>query len=171
MGRGRGPQLGRRTFIDDIVDRTDSSTRAHHQENPIRRNHTNPGALVSGSTVENTRATVTSSNIPAEEEKAGTTGLAGRGPIYHIYGKVVTKEEWAQFHQNITDQWRNEEKNEEKNVGTNEEDKTEEEMTNRHKSDEEEEMGENYHHENHSLPEKQWLHCNFQFSSQKGQLL
>ena len=24
---GQGPQLGRRTFIDDLVDRTDSSTR------------------------------------------------------------------------------------------------------------------------------------------------
>ena len=30
-GRGRGPQLGRRTFIDDLVDKTDSSTRACHQ--------------------------------------------------------------------------------------------------------------------------------------------
>ena len=35
----------------------------------------------------------------------------------------------------------------------NEEEKTEEEMSNRHESDEEEAMGENYHHENHSLPE------------------
>ena len=111
--------------------------------------------------MENTRAVATSSNIPAEEDKAGTTGPVGRGPIYHIYGKVVTEEEWTQFHQNITDQWRNEERNEEKNeeknkennTGTNEEEKIEEEMSNRHESDEEEAMGENYHHENHSLPE------------------
>ena len=43
-------------------------------------------------------------------------------------------------------------------MGTNEkekteEKKTEEEMSNRHDSDEEEAMGENYHHDNHSLPE------------------
>ena len=35
----------------------------------------------------------------------------------------------------------------------NEEEKTEEGMSKRHESDEEEVMGENYHHENHSLPE------------------
>ena len=111
--------------------------------------------------MENKRATATSSNIPSEEGKDGTTGPAGRGLIYHIYGKVVTKEEWTQFHQNITDQWRNEENNEEKNEeknkerdeGTNEEEKTEEGMSNKHESDKEEAMGENYHHENHSLPE------------------
>ena len=95
LGHDRGPQLGRRTFIDDLVDRTDSSTRDRHQETSIRRNHADPGAPASGSTVENTRAAVTSSNIPAGEEKASTTGPAGRGTIYHIYGKVVTKEEWT----------------------------------------------------------------------------
>ena len=31
-GRGRNPTLGRRTFIDDLVDRTNSSTGARHQE-------------------------------------------------------------------------------------------------------------------------------------------
>ena len=96
---------------------------------------------------------MTSSNIPAGEDKDGTTEPARRGAIYHIYGKFVTEEEWMQFHQNITDQWRNEEKNEEKNEGTNEEEKTEEGMSNRHESDEEEAMGENYHHDNHSLSE------------------
>ena len=95
LGRGRGPQLGRRTFIDDLVDRTDSSTRACHQETPIRRNPVDPGAPASGSTVENTRAAATSSNFPAEEDTAVTTGPAGKGPVYHIYGKVVNEEEWT----------------------------------------------------------------------------
>ena len=54
LGRGRGPQLGRRTFIDDLVDRTDSSTRARHQETPIRRDPADPGAPALGSTVDNT---------------------------------------------------------------------------------------------------------------------
>ena len=119
--------MGRRTFIENLVDRTDSSTRARHQETPIRRNPTDPGAPVSGSTVENTRATVTSSNIPAEEDKAGTTGPASRGPIYHIYEKVVTEEEWTQFHQKITDQWKNKEKNKENKEEKNEEQRKDEE--------------------------------------------
>ena len=54
LGRGRGPQLGKRTFIDDLVDMTDSSTRACYQETPIERNSTDPGAPTSGSTMENT---------------------------------------------------------------------------------------------------------------------
>ena len=87
--------MGRRTFIDDIVDRTDSSTRARHQETPIRRNPADPGAPASGSTVENTRAAATSSNIPAKEDTTVTIGPVSRGPIYHIYGKVVTEEEWT----------------------------------------------------------------------------
>ena len=94
LGHDPGTPLGRRTFIDNLVDRTDSSTRAHQQETPIRRNPIDPGALALGSTVEITRAAATSSNIPAEEDTAVTTGPAGRGPTYHINGKVVTKEEW-----------------------------------------------------------------------------
>ena len=53
-GRGRGPQLGKRTFIDNLVDRTDSSTRARYQEIPIRIIPTDPQVLALGSTVENT---------------------------------------------------------------------------------------------------------------------
>ena len=83
--------MGRRTFIDDLVEKNDSSTRAYHQETPIKRSPVDPRVPASGSTVENTRAAVTSSNILAEEDKVGTTGPAGRIPIYHIYGKVVTK--------------------------------------------------------------------------------
>ena len=112
-GRGRGLPLGRRVFIDDLVDRTNSSTRARLQETPIRRNPADPGAPASGSTVENTRAAATSSNIPAEEDTTVTTGPAGRGPTYHIFRKVVTKEEWDQYHQKLEDQWKNKGKNEE----------------------------------------------------------
>ena len=97
-GRGRGEPLGRRTFIDDLVDRTDSSTRAHLQETPIRRNPADLGTLASGSMVENPRAATTPSNIPAEEDTSVTTGPAGKGPTYHINGRVVTKEEWDQYH-------------------------------------------------------------------------
>ena len=61
--------------------------------------------------MENTQAVVASSNIPAGEDKAGTTRPTGRSPIYHIYRKVVTKEDWTQFHQKIADQWKNDEKN------------------------------------------------------------
>ena len=95
LGRGRGPQLGRRTFINDLVDRTNSSTRARHQETSIRRDPADPGAPASISTMENTRAATTSSNIPTEKDTAVTMGPAGRGPVYHIYGKVVNEEEWT----------------------------------------------------------------------------
>src|SRR5260370_246410 len=87
LGRGRGVPLGRRTFIDDLVYRADSSTEDRLQETPIRRNPADPGALASGSTVENTRAAATSSAIAADKDTAVTTGLAGRGPNYHINGR------------------------------------------------------------------------------------
>ena len=122
-GQGRGPELGRRTFIDDLVDGTNCSTRAHYQETPIKRSLGNPGLLASGSTVENTQAAATPSSIPAEEDRVSTTGSVDRDLDYHINGKVVTKEEWTQFHQKFVDQWKNEE------------DKIEENMSNRHESE------------------------------------
>ena len=61
--------------------------------------------------------------------------------IYHINGKVVTEEDWTQFHHKFIDQWKNEEE------------KTEEDMSNRHESEEEEAMGENHHHKGNFLPE------------------
>ena len=109
--------------------------------------------------MENPRAAATPSNIPVDKDTAVTTGPAGKGPTYHINGRVVTKEEWDQYHQKFLDHWRNEEKEEEqeededKNAERNEEEKTKEEMSNRHRAKEEEVMGENYHHENRSLPE------------------
>ena len=45
-GHGRGPELGRRTFIDDLVDRTNYSTKDRYQETPIRRSPSIPGVLV-----------------------------------------------------------------------------------------------------------------------------
>ena len=46
-------------------------------------------------------------------------GSADRDLIYHINGKVVTEEEWTQFHKKFNDQWKDEE------------DKVEEDMSNR----------------------------------------
>ena len=89
-GRGRNTALGRRTFIDDLVDRTNSSTGALHQETPIRRSPVTPGLAASVSIVENTRGAATPSDIPAEEDRVSTAGLADRDLIYHINRKFVT---------------------------------------------------------------------------------
>ena len=85
----RGSELGRRTFIDDLVDRTNSSTRARYQETPIIRIPANPGVPVSGSTMENTRGGATPSNTLVEEDRVSTAGSANQDLIYHINGKVV----------------------------------------------------------------------------------
>ena len=94
--------MGRRTFIDDLVDRTNYSTGDHHQEIAIRRSPVTPRVATSVSTVKNTEGAVTPSDIPAEEDRVSTVGLADRDLIYHINRKVVTEEEWTQFHQNLT---------------------------------------------------------------------
>ena len=101
--------MGRRTFIDDLVDITNSYTRARYEETPIRKIPANPGVAASGSTVENTRGAATPSNTPAEEDRVSTAGSVDRDLIYHINGKVVTEEEWTQFHHKFIDQWKNEE--------------------------------------------------------------
>ena len=81
-------------------------------------------------------------DIPMEEDRVSTTGLANRDLIYHIFGKVVTKEEWTQFHKKFNNYWKHEE------------DKAEEDMSNiRDPEDHEELMGENHHHEGNSPPE------------------
>ena len=104
-GRGcwRNPALGRRTFIDDLVDRTNYYTGSRHQETPIRRSPVTPRVAAPVSTVENTRGVATPSDIPAEEDRVSTTGSANRDLLYHINGKVVTKEEWTQFHKKLND--------------------------------------------------------------------
>ena len=94
-GRGRNPTLGRRTFIDDLVDRTNSSTGARHQETPIRRSPVTPGVAASVSIVENTRGVATPLDTPTEEDRVSTTGSADQDLIYHINEKVVTEEEWT----------------------------------------------------------------------------
>ena len=94
-GCGRSLGLGRRTFIDDLVDRTNSSTEAHYQETPIRRSPANPGVSASSSTMDNTQGAATPSDTPAEEDRVSTTISAERDLIYHINGKVVTEEEWT----------------------------------------------------------------------------
>ena len=72
QGHGRNPALGRRTFIDDLVDRTNSSIGAQHQETPIRRIPVTPGVAVSISIVENIGGDATPSDIPAEEDRVST---------------------------------------------------------------------------------------------------
>ena len=52
-GHGRNAALGRRTFIDDMVDRTNYSTGDFHQETPIRRSPIAPGVATLVSIVEN----------------------------------------------------------------------------------------------------------------------
>ena len=100
-GRGRNIALGIRTFIDNLVDRTNSSTGAHHQETPIRRISVTPGVATSVSTVENIGGDATPSDISAEEDRVNTAGSANRDLIYHINGKVVIEEEWKQFHKKL----------------------------------------------------------------------
>ena len=95
--------MGRRTFIDDLVDRTNYSTGAHHQETPIRRSLVTPGVTVSVSIVENTQGATTPLDMPTEEDRVITMGLANQDLIYHINGKVVTEEEWTQFHKKMND--------------------------------------------------------------------
>ena len=45
--------------------------------------------------VENTEEAATPSGVFAEEDRVRTTGWANRDLVYHINGKVVTKEEWT----------------------------------------------------------------------------
>ena len=85
--------MGRRTFIYDLVDTTNSSTGVHHQETPIRRSLVTPGVEESVSTVEKTRGATTPLDIPAEEDRVSTMGSTDQDLIYHINGKVVTEEE------------------------------------------------------------------------------
>ena len=87
--------MGRRTFIEDLVGRNNFSTKARYQETPIRRNPVTPGLTASVSTVENTQGAATPSDIPAEEDRVSTAGLADRDLIYHINRKVVTEEQWT----------------------------------------------------------------------------
>ena len=81
--------MGRRTFIDDLVDRTNSSTRARHQETPIRRSPVTPGVAELVSIVENIGEVVTPLDIPMKEDRLSTAGSTDRDLIYHINGKVV----------------------------------------------------------------------------------
>ena len=78
----------------------------------------------------------------AEEDRVSTAGSADRNIIYHINRKVVTEEEWTQFHNKFKDQWKDEE------------DKIEEYMSNRRDpEDHKEAMEKNHHHEGNSPPE------------------
>ena len=95
--------MGIRTFIDDLVDRTNSSTGDFYQESPVRRSSVTPGVEALVSTVENTGEAATPLDILVEEDRVSTVGSADRDLIYHINGKVVIKEEWTQFHKKFND--------------------------------------------------------------------
>ena len=73
-GRGRNTTLGRRTFIDNLVSRTNSSTISRHQGSSIRRSPINPRVEASVSIVENTGKAVTPSGVPAEEDIVSAVG-------------------------------------------------------------------------------------------------
>ena len=109
QGRGQNPSLGRRTFIDDMGSRTNSSTRACHQGSSVKRSPIIPMVEALVSTVENTREAATPSCVLVEEDRVSTVGSADRDLIYHINEKVVTEEEWTQFHQKFNNQWKHEE--------------------------------------------------------------
>ena len=96
-GRGheRNPALGRRTFIDDMVDRISYSTRACHQESLLRRSLVTPGVAASVSIVESIGEAATPLGIPAKEYRVSIVGSADQDLIYHINKKVVTEEEWT----------------------------------------------------------------------------
>ena len=69
-------------------------------------------------------------------------GSTDRDVIYHINRKVVTKEEWTQFHLKLGDQWKHKEE------------RAEENMNNRcEPEDHEEVMGGNHHNDGDPLPE------------------
>ena len=63
-GRGRNPSLGRKTFIDDLVARTNSSTRVCHQGSSARRSPIIPRVEASVSTVENIGGAATPLGAP-----------------------------------------------------------------------------------------------------------
>ena len=76
-GRGRGgsPTLGRRTFIDDLVDRANSSTKAWNWgSSSVRRGPVTPRLGASVSTVENTREVVTPSGVTADRDRGNDVG-------------------------------------------------------------------------------------------------
>ena len=65
-GHGRNPTLGRRTFIDDLVARANSSIGSWHQGSSMKRSPITPWVEASVSTVENTGGAMTPSSVSTE---------------------------------------------------------------------------------------------------------
>ena len=90
--------MGRRTFIDDLVSRANSSTGARHQGPPsIRRSLVTPRVEESTSPVERTGTVVTPFGVLADEDRASVVGVGELEVVYHVEEKEVTKEEWLQL--------------------------------------------------------------------------
>ena len=86
-----------------MVNRTNSSTGARHQESSVRRSLVTPRVAASVSTVENIGGAATPFGVPTDEDRASALG-SDREVVFHINGKEVTKEEWAQLHKKWEDQ-------------------------------------------------------------------
>ena len=85
--------MGRRTFIDDLVAKTNSSTGARYQGSSVKIIPITPRVEASVSTAENTRGVATPLGVPAEEGRISVVGESDQEAIYHINKNMVTKEE------------------------------------------------------------------------------
>ena len=98
-GRGCGsiPALGRRTFIDELVTRSNSSIGSSDQElSSVRRIPISPRVEASVSKVEKTVGSATPSTVPVEGilgYRSSYVGAGGPEVVYHIDEKEVTEED------------------------------------------------------------------------------
>ena len=80
--------MGRRTFIDNLVGRANSSTGAQHQgSSSIRRGPVTPRLGASVSKVENTREVATPFGVCADRDRASAMGGGETKVVYHVDGK------------------------------------------------------------------------------------
>ena len=90
--------MRRRTFIEDLVSRANSSTRARHQgPSSIRRILVTTRLEASVSMVEKIREVATTSGVPMDEDRASAMEVGEPKVVYNIYGKEVTKKRWLQL--------------------------------------------------------------------------
>ena len=107
--------------------------------------------------MENTGEATTPLGVATEEDKVSIMGLADQDLVYHINRKVVTKEEWTKFHQELNNPWKHKEE------------RVEKDMKNRHDpEDQEEAIGENHHQEDNSQPERTVATLQFPIQQSEG---
>ena len=114
-GRGvRNPTLGRKTFVDEIIARVDSSSGSvFHPTNPPRRRNPQSSELPLLETLFSSRAgaeaKVEAEDLSPTNQQATLENIEDQGSIvrnrenpeeavYWINGRIVTKEEWDAFH-------------------------------------------------------------------------